>query len=307
MWKIMEAKEMIESIYLPISLADYNLFRNMYHGGRVLPTIASYDTLLWKEGGASPFLPNPGYDNEEGSDSHFNWPEGERERWLADELKMVDVVSLYPYVMLFNKYPIGKYTKYTLPVHRQEEEASRISRIIQNGKYSVVGQDNSSSSSSSSSSHFVDDAEEFVHKVENLEYSALKERMFRCCYQVDMCVERPILVAFLIRKNEESGSPEQSLRPFEDYWVTGVELFEAIKVGYTLQRVKSVIAWPRAVPVFKNYISALFKIKEANKHDKSSAMYIAAKVWITCDRDEDRGDECQPQLQLLINSNSNHG
>lgn len=273
MWKMMEPKEIIENIRLPDSLEHYNIFKSMYHGGRVLPTISAYDSKLWTVGGADPHSEVPAYVKD-------TWEfEGDvNEEHMEDLLKMVDVVSLYPSVMRRFKYPVGNYSYSVISGAERVREALLIQTTVSMGKYEHYGHD-SNSNSSSSSSNF-DEEEVFVHREELDRYAKMKEYMFRSCFKVNILTTKPILIAFLIRKNDDTGSPEQSLEDLNDYWVTGIELFEAIRIGYTLTMVHEVISWAKVEPVFGTYISKLFKVKEDNKKDKTSALYLAAKVGV---------------------------
>ena len=273
MWKKMEDKKVLSKLTLPIDLADYNLFRSMYHGGRVLATVACYDTPLWytitnKETTDEPFFDRETelstciiqqVSNEEYDVSH------------AKRLKMVDVVSLYPYVMWYNRYPIGVYVRKPVTDKlKAVAKAVKMMRTIKAGKKSSNLEFNNHTSEY-----------EFMIKI-NKEYSMLKRSMFRRCYIVDMDAREDFIIAFLMRKNEDPQTgqtkPEQSLAPLRNHALTGVELFEAIKVGYTLLCIHEIIAWTEDSYCFKKYIGIIFEVKKANSKDKTSALYQAAKL-----------------------------
>lgn len=282
MWKQLEDKEVIEQVFIPGSMAEYNIFKSMYHGGRVVPTVARYDSDIWKFGGANPYDADQGYD-----DTSFLFKgEMEGNAMLDTTVKMLDVVSLYPSVMLHKLYPIGKCIIFGFPSDAHEEaEAKRIMQIVKAGGHSVVAEENDHQQSDTDDESGENDmfptkkARGKYHvRIEHEEYNKLKGVMMRSCYQVDIHPTFPFLIAFLIRKNDETGSPEQTLAPLKDYWVTGPELFEAIRLGYCLTRVRRIIRWPTLAPLFSNYIKKLFDIKEANKKDKSSSLYIASKL-----------------------------
>jgi hypothetical protein len=292
MWKKEEKQEIIESIFIPATMEEYNIYKSMYHGGRVLPTVMRYDTKLWKEG-ANPYdvdgkIYNPEKHHVESPIEDFNFD---------DELKMLDVVSLYPNEMARNLFPIGKPQMYEVPTEElQIKEAVDIETAIKQGAHEVIGYDYEEEEEEQlevvEEDVFMEHPWEklikgfkkdnrkvtYTHRLVNESYNKMKALMRRTCYQVDIHPTFPLTVAFLVRKNEYTGSPEQSLAPLTDYWVSGVELLEAIKVGYKLTKVKKMIRWPRVAPIFSNYIKKLFAIKEENKKDKSSSLYIAAKL-----------------------------
>jgi len=253
MWKQIEDKKMVESICIPPNMEQYNIFKSMYHGGRVLLTLARYDTQSWLNAGMDPYKEEQSNYNMD-SDCSYKMTRDVMEEIVEDELKMLDVVSLYPSVMKKHLYPTGKYHTHILTSAKQQElDAKSMMDIISRGKYETIGRDG-------------DD----LLRIENELYDPMKEIMFRTCYLVDMHIDKPIIVAFLIRKNLETNSPEQSLAPFAKYWVTGVELFEAIRIGYVVDRIYQKIAWASKAPLFKTYIEKLFKIKEDNKKVSNS-------------------------------------
>ena len=311
MWKQMYGDK-VEDIYLPTSLEDYNRFKDMYYGGRVLPTVAQYDTQIWTKGGANPYsgeAPDFGgkYDKETGEFIDFD-EKCHRYNLLNDELKMVDVVSLYPSVMRDFQYPVGKHVVHIYDANLGEGEepvrqAKRFMSIIKQGAHEIVGYDYEKEKVVKIREAIVDVHNDAIsmddptmevlplpftprevqhishtHRIDNRAYNELKKYMHRSCFCVDIHPTKPLLIAFLIRRNSETGSPEQSLAPMTNHWVTGPELFEAIKIGYEVTKVHGYISWPRTAPVFVTFINKLFEIKEANKKDKNSAMYIAAKL-----------------------------
>ena len=278
MWKITGKKELIESLVLPRTLQDYNLFRAMYHGGRSLPTLAKYDSTLWSH------MFSPQYEAWR-MDGLSVYTKDQVQAFILNnqdkvsfksELKDVDVVSLYPSVMEKFPYPCGNYTTTSFGTEDEKiKTAEDLVRIISSGKHPVVLLSNDTdfdllSSDSTNTRSF------------NPKYDILKQAMFRSCYMVDMKADPNFIVAFLMRKNEDphtgQAKPEQSLADLNNHWLTGVELFEAIRVGYSLDKVHSVITWEKSDYLFRTYIHLLFKVKEENKHDKTSSLYIAAKV-----------------------------
>lgn len=301
MWKKTEDAALITQLVLPKDMEDYNIFRAMYHGGRVLATVAKYDSSYytvyfspdmnpWRE---PDLISNRTVDEVEEIVKTFR----ANTRNYKSPLKMLDVVSLYPAVMEKYKFPCGDYKhhstiKETLKTHR----AKKMQSIITGGKSCILPVDESylgfgtastcfgtpiTTSGTTSATSNVDNSSA-SHAFINKEYDVLKEKMFRSCYQVDIDADADFIIAFLMRKTEDPQTgvqkPEQTLAPLRNHWVTGVELFEAIRIGYKLLRVHSRITWEKCEYLFKKYITLLFKIKEDNKHDKNSSLYIMAKV-----------------------------
>ena len=278
MWKQMESKELLEQLLIP-NTEFYNLFRSMYHGGRVNLVLGRYDSILWGT------VNDPEcYENLHTPHCHFSLDEEgikevlyvvDRSDTMLERLILVDVVSLYPAEMKNNNFPYGtlKEVKY----EKDEDQchmADKLQRIIRRGKkhdpITVEGYDGYVDTESSCSGDY-------------LEYGILKATMFKSFYQVDMDVTREdLLIAFVIRKNEKTGdTPEQSLAPFRDFWITGIELFEALRIphkAYNLLRIKKVLYFEKSGKLFEQYITMLFEIKKKYSGDKSSSMYMAAKL-----------------------------
>ena len=260
MWKHMEDPKIIESISIP-NFDHYNILRDMYHGGRVLCTTQKYDSFIvdqlyeMNQDGSPTFWDEKSslsYDSFDAISSLFkNLP-----TWKKEELKIVDVVSLYPYCMHKFTFPVGEYqglAEFKLP-DDQISKAVLMMKTILEGKRPIIN----------------------GSPLFNLAYVIQKQEMFRSCYNVDIICPDKIFVAFLMRKN--NGTPEQSLEPLTNHWVTGVELFEAIKIGYKVTKIKAKMSWEKSKPIFKNYIQTLFDLKEKHKSDKTNVMYIVAKL-----------------------------
>lgn len=222
MWKKLENPAILSSLTIPPNLTTYNIFREMYHGGRVLPTVAKHNARGWD------LLHVPGAFNQTtGALEHLDAYENDDDT----ELKDVDVVSLYPSEMFKQRFPHGR-MQFEL-VHPQNSEIM-IKRFLR----------------------YKSDIKETR--------KSIKEEMYKRCYQVDIDPNPNLLIAFLIRKGAD-GAPVQSLAPLRYHWVTGVELLEAIKVGYTVKVVHRLIKFGMLNHVFKEYIGKMFKVKDDNK------------------------------------------
>ena len=262
LWKIIEAGPSLSSLVLP-DKATYKVLRNMYHGGRVLATLAKYDSVMYDFVTEEDEAGNFTFFNDEGV-SILDFEEVKRNIHIfpgKECIKQLDVVSLYPAVMYFESFPVGGFIqeiRWRPDNSKGEEEAKEMVQIIKLGKWVSIDHDGE------------------TIRAENPAYGQLKEVMFRMCYEVDMDCPKEAIVAFVMRKVDDS--PVQNLAPLRNHWITGVELFEAIKVGYTLLRIHAKFGWASRASIFKKYIGLLFKIKEENKKDKSSVMYMVAKL-----------------------------
>lgn len=262
MWKNMEGTVVVNSIPIP-KYSDYLILREMYHGGRVLCTTKAYNSDMYEqtievdEDNRSTFFNEDTALSEDSFEAIQHVMDNLRPN-QKEELKLVDVVSLYPFCMKQFLFPGGKFCG-TRDIAESDKEKIAIDMFntIKAGKWSTI--------------------DSYLEvRAENQGYSLIKAEMFRSCYKVDLDCPQSIYVAFIMRK--ENFSPVQNLKNLRDFWVTGVELFEAIRIGYTLKKVSAVMSWEKSMPIFKNYIETLFKIKEEYKKDKSNVMYIVAKL-----------------------------
>lgn len=161
-----------------------------------------------------------------------------------DALTLIDIVSQYPAAMKHNKYPCGK------PIKKDFDD-----------KYGT------------------DLAELIMESIyfRRNGWKELKSKMFRTVYCVDVDPPKDIYIAYLMERDEKKKN-RQNLNRKCKKWYTGIDLHEAIKIGYTITKVHAQISFPDSKYVFTKYVSLLFKIKEENKHDKSSTLYIVAKL-----------------------------
>jgi hypothetical protein len=232
MWRTMEDPKIISSIYKPTSTEMYTILRSMYYGGRVMATRKEFKTVI-----AGVDLLNKRNYDENGKYIGDAYDLGD------DYLKDVDVVSLYPSVMMRYRFPVGK--PETL-VFNEADSTNYISRL-----------------SNELTKKFPDD-------------KSFKDEIFRTAMLVDITPNTKLHLSFLMRRDDK-GSMMQDLLPIKNAWYTGVELWEACRLGYKIERIHSAIRWPELKHVFRAYIGKLFETKEKHKHDKSNAEYIAAK------------------------------
>lgn len=261
-WKMAEDNNVLNEIHIPANMIHYRIFRLMYFGGRVGATIAKYDSKSWNVLGN---LHNTNMDDI------LDCPDAD-----STELKKTDVVSLYPSVMEDEEFPNGKYTIHVVDEKRKNTWASEIMFLILERK-----------KGKEQHSKYINEVKKFFQ---------------RSFFMVDMECDENMLIAFLMRRRELDGRPEQTLTPFRKHWLSGmdlvlsflmvlcsperlgidhalgIELMEAVKIGYKLTYIHEYIEFDLYQHVFKKYIGKIFKIKNDNKNNKNSAMYVAAKL-----------------------------
>lgn len=159
-----------------------------------------------------------------------------------DYLVDVDVVSLYPSMMHKHLYPVGRPTLQKVTTEASEKTITVLNNAARHGVLKKV----------------------------------VKNIVFSKCYLVDVAPPTNIYASFLMRRTS-SGSVLHSLEPIERQWITGIELWESSKIGYSITRIYEELAYPQLCAIYTKYIGKLFEIKNKYKDDKSNVNYIAAK------------------------------
>lgn len=224
-WRTMTDSRIVEGINLP-NEELYSILRQCYFGGRVLPVQARYDNdISLKEDDFDEFGV---YLNTQAVES------------MTDYLKMVDVVSLYPSVMLNEALPHGKVTFISYAPGSDAEETMRLRLNLNRPKI-------------------------------------FKEMAFRGVFKVDVTCPKDIYVPYLMTKDSE-GKNQQDLLDKVGVWYAGPDLWEAIRIGYRVTRVHACYIWERLQKCFDDYITKVYSIKERFRNDKTNAMYTCAKL-----------------------------
>jgi hypothetical protein len=237
-WKVITDPVLVNSIWIPSVEMDEK-FRAAYFGGRCGPTKARHDTKFWKN------LTDNHFDTE-GIFRGNSIPEEE----LQNELKMLDIVSQYASAMKFNKYPTGVPT---------------------------VGSANSLGIGSEIWNNIIRKKNDEKKKKGMMTRNEIKSKMFRSFYLVDITPPQAHLAAYLMER-DKNGKNRQNNEIKNEKWYSGIDLFEAIRIGYEITKVHEIIEFPEAHMIFEHYITTLFKIKEQYKHDKTHVMYIVSKL-----------------------------
>lgn len=242
MWKYLESPITICKLTIPSNFVDYEIMRSMYFGGRTLATVSKYDSDYWSD------LMNKEnrllqYNPQNGLIKLLVHPDSPEARMLDNNiLHQLDVVSLYPSEMFNRKFPLGTYKFNVIP--ESEKEGMAMDLLL-----NTTGN--------------------------NPEF---EDKMIRTFFNVDLDADENMLIAFLMRRRKSDNKSEQTLAPLRNHWLTGVELVEAIIVGYKLLKIHVTLEYEFCDYIFKNYIGKVFQVKDANKANKTSAMYQSAKL-----------------------------
>lgn len=229
-WRTITPKEVVNEVHVP-DRELYDKLRKCYFGGRVLPTVARYDSHV-RIGGYYDFDESGVMENAE----EFIAEMEENKDYLV----MVDVVSLYPSIMKKYKMPSGKPSLKSFVQYSRAEEMWR--KGVNSARLNLM----------------------------------FKVKMMRCTFLVDVTPPTDLLVAYLMEKGDD-GTNVQNLNPKLATWYAGPDLYEAVVLGYVVTRIIEVIEYPKLEYAFATYVNKMFELKEANKKDKTSALYQGAK------------------------------
>lgn len=176
---------MLNDIHIPANMAHYRIFRNMYYGGRVLATIAKYDSKSWN------VIAEMG-DLCKDLDTILDCRDDD-----LTQLKKTDVVSLYPSVMEAEEFPTGKYSIHVVDEKRRHTWAEEVMLMILERKKGS------------------DEKKKYLQQV---------KRMFqRSFFMVDMDCDEKMLIAFVMRRRELDNRPEQTIGPLRKHWLSGMQ------------------------------------------------------------------------------------
>lgn len=163
-----------------------------------------------------------------------------------DHLMMFDVVSLYPTVMSTKRFPTG------------------VPKILRALNKTGLGK-------------------KYLEVLQTPNLDALLTKKAHKCFDertiwnVDLSCPEDIHLAFIMSRDPTTGKSTQDLLPKKDIWVTGVELLEALKLGYTVTETYNLVVWPQSEIIFTPYIDAMFNLKKAHSANKNSAGYQTGK------------------------------
>lgn len=138
---------------------------------------------------------------------------------ITDDLKQYDANSLYPSQLYARKFPCGDY-KHIL-VHSLREQQF-IDLIIEESK------------------------------------DETKEYWISKLLCVTMKPPTDIYIPFLMTRDLK-GLNQQTLEPIEEKWYSGVEVLEAIRLGYKLIRLHEYFEFEFFEPLFKEFVSIVYK------------------------------------------------
>lgn len=155
---------------------------------------------------------------------------------ITDYLVDLDVVSLYPTAMKQFRYPCGRFAIHDLP--EQEKD------------YSPAAQ----------------------YAIKRLNDQTDNRGAF---YEVDIVPPRNILTPFLQERGPHD-SLVYSLAPKTHQVYTGIELKEALRLGYKITKVHRYATFPSMRSLFSAFITKCFEVKK--RSPKGSVSYLTAKL-----------------------------
>lgn len=102
---------------------------------------------------------------------------------------------------------------------------------------------------------------------------AAAERIERSCYCVDLTCPRDLLTAFLMDRNDDGGM-NHTLEDKNEYWVWGCELAEAVRLGYCVTKIHSIMEFEHLGDLFKPYIHKCWEGRKANPGSDNVKNYM---------------------------------
>lgn len=182
---------------------------------------------------------------------------------INDYLIYYDKVSLYPSVMYAQEYPCGKMTHH--------KNVSFVDECI-NQIYAEAEEMKKATSELVKDDHIKGkEVKKYVCKVKSNFKFKWKHTVI--CIDIDPPTEEHY-IAFLMDR-DKNGSNIQNLKPKRKYWTTGVELIEAIILGYKLINIYEYFEWAKVGNLFKEFISKAIQNKAEAK--KGTAGYLLPK------------------------------
>jgi len=118
----------------------------------------------------------------------------------------------------------------------------------------------------------VKDDTELLKSLNGLEQEEMWEQRL---IQVDVTCPSNLLIAFLMSRNKE-GNNIQDLKPKIKKWYTGVELLEAVRLGYKITKIHAYYQWEYYEEIFTSFIEKAWDRKVNSKKD--TAPYLIAKT-----------------------------
>ncbi len=98
----------------------------------------------------------------------------------------------------------------------------------------------------------------------------------RRIYRVDVSCPRDVMTAFLLERDKQ-GKLIHDLSDKIDKTYVGVELREAVRIGYRITRVYEYMEWKCTKPIYKEYILRIFEMKKQAKIEGNKTKYNTAK------------------------------
>lgn len=250
LWSTITDPETVKLNYIP-SPEVYKYLRECYYGGRVCPTVSGW---ALKDGQDQTFDPQV-HTNEEDYSVDYGYAS-----WVYrnDYYHLVDVVSLYPYVMWKCQMPVGQ-----IKEHNFEE----LDESCQPDLLNMIN--------NHSCTDWVGDEDEAMYLQAMEHHGESDNEILRSIYLVDVECPKDCYVAYLMERGLD-GTNAQTLHNKTRQWYCGVDLAEAVTLGYRVTRVYRSVVWEGLENVFETYVNKIFKLKQESPKD--SVMYSVAKL-----------------------------
>lgn len=227
--------------------------RSSYRGGRIYIGQATYFSESLDDALSLAF----GYDG---------WLPNEFVEEIEDYAIYTDVNSLYPYAQSKRQFPVGhmEYKGNLFSAYEQK----RIEEI-----HSLPFEKNPKIRSSPT-------------------WKEKKNWWKSSLFCVDIIPPKDILYCLIMSRTQTFGGKEdfnplidvdegstcQDLHPKLGIWLTGTEIWEAVKWNYKVETIHAQITWEKREDIFSSYVEILYKLKKKAKADGDGALEATIKL-----------------------------
>lgn len=208
-------------------IEDEKIMRDCYKGGRVVPGRKRWQSKQWKS-----VLDNKFPNIQLVLNEKTGYKEWTQVGWCIDDETYNNIDDYYCYGDVNSLYPAAQVGR-KYPVGRYKK------RVIEKK-----------------------DSDRMCNNLNNL---VNKDYWWRVQALVDVDCPNNLNIAFLMTRKD--GEVKQDLLPKRKKWYTGVELYEAVTLGYVITRIYEVVEWPRAQNIFESYVLPTYKRKKDNFKD----------------------------------------
>lgn len=90
-----------------------------------------------------------------------------------------------------------------------------------------------------------------------------EEWMKRCMFKVDVTCPKDLIIAFLLERDSK-GMLVHNLHNKVAQWYWGIELIEAVTLGYRITKIHEIKEWPKRVRLFDKYVNLCWQGRKDN-------------------------------------------